>query len=122
MGWVCEAPCLEAPFCGCAGECGGRTCVRWLALPTGPATSLLAVALGEPLQMNVSRCGRPAQGTFPFPAPLPPGPPRGLQQAPPRDASYEPGVPTEILSCHLKRLQKPIIGKGVIGSGVGTQI
>jgi len=37
------------------GECGGRTGVRWLALPTGPSTSLLAAAVDEPLQMNVSR-------------------------------------------------------------------
>lgn len=30
--------------------------MRWLALPTGPSTSLLAAAVDEPLQMNVSRC------------------------------------------------------------------
>lgn len=39
-----------------AGECGGRADVDWLALPLGDGTSLVAAAIGEALQMNVSRC------------------------------------------------------------------
>lgn len=37
------------------GECGGRRDVRWMALPVGPHTSLIAGAVGPPLQMNISR-------------------------------------------------------------------
>lgn len=41
---------------GAAGECGGRADVDWLELPVAEDSSLVAVAVGEPLQMNVSRC------------------------------------------------------------------
>jgi beta-galactosidase len=37
------------------GECGGRADVDWLALPVTDSTSLVAAAVSEPLQMNVSR-------------------------------------------------------------------
>jgi beta-galactosidase len=37
------------------GECGGRADVDWMLLPLGESTALVAAAVGEPLQMNVSR-------------------------------------------------------------------
>jgi hypothetical protein len=43
-------------MCYSAGECGGRADVDWMLLPLGESTALVAAAVGEPLQMNVSRC------------------------------------------------------------------
>ena len=53
MGIICTIP---SPGARRAGENGGRADTRWVTLSDEQGAGLAAVTLGEPLQMNASRC------------------------------------------------------------------